>query len=104
MGLELKKELPFGVSATYWKIASVKATISKNYLDTSLDMPMYNEVEVVLNGYVNKEKRDEGKYNICSETFRCSIPFGENINSEIRPLLYSMIKLNTEWYTAIDIS
>lgn len=103
MGLQLNKELPFGVSATYWKIASINIKLFKDYLNEAYTEPMYNEVEVVLFGYINRERRDENKMNICSETFRCSISIGENINGDIRPLLYNSIKLNPEWYSAVDI-
>lgn len=99
----MNKELPFGISATYWKISSVNISLKKNYIDMSDNEPTHNEIEVVLFGYIDKDKRDENKLNVCSETFMVSIPCGVNINEEIRPLLYEAIKLNPEWYSAISV-
>lgn len=99
MGLFLKKELPFGVCAEYWKITSVDIHINKKYFVYEEEN---SEVEFILSGYVSKQLRDEGKEAICNNTFKCYINIFKNSSEDIRKDLYDSVKLNPEWYSAID--
>lgn len=79
---------PFGVSATYWKIANV------------IDDFIGGMAKVVLAGYVSKDARLAGAQPIVSQTVDIR---GEAYTAEMsRASLYAAIKADPVWADAED--
>lgn len=57
MAIEISKETPVGVSATYWKIISI-----------SMDTINYT-VDMVVAGYLNADAREDGKEPLLKQSF-----------------------------------
>ena len=88
MALELKKELPSGIIASYWKITKISIDYKKN------------ETAIRLGLWVNNETRinnlSEVDYKIIN------IPHYNTMSSDMRDWGYTILKESPEFKEAID--
>lgn len=88
MALQLDKEQPTGVVVSYWKIHGINLNLNTSTMYIDLDPPLSNipasfivngginegNIEVVLYGYVSKNKCNSGKLPIVAEYFTFDVP------------------------------
>lgn len=118
MALKLNKELPNGVTVTYWKVAKDGLTInsSKSYSEQQIPinnpepcmgimLPMQEEnpqIQMIIYGYLDEATRREGHEPIIAMMASIPCPVEGNFADERRPLLYGMLKLQEYWKDALD--
>lgn len=93
MGLQITKTHDdFGMDLDYWKVGEVKVDWHQE------------TCKAILIGFVNQTQRDAGKLHVKSFIFQFNdTDFTFDHASSIVDQLYTKIKLDAEWSSAVDV-